>query len=190
MVSLSTQPPLTPFSLSLTLSLSLWFHSKSIGHKKAVALWLWLWLGCGTVTVTGSGSGFVCCMLITVCYVLSCPPSPCLPLRFYLLLHSNKHASPTHTHTHMCTFIIAHFVRHTLTLTLTHIKTEWNWETCQHFRLGFYVCLSFLVISTHLNDNNNNNKNTRVPLLPKMRDQVRNSFLLNCLHSPGHGKGL
>lgn len=44
----------------------------------------------------------------------------------------------------------------TLWRTHTRIKTKWNWETCQHFRLCFYVCLSFLVISTHLNDNNNN----------------------------------
>lgn len=106
MVSLSTPAHSLPISLSLSVSFSLllavWLHRKSIGHKKAVALTL----ARLSVTGSGSGTGFVCCMLITLCYVLSCPPSTCLPLRFYLYLHSNKHTS--HTHVHYCSLCDAH----------------------------------------------------------------------------------
>lgn len=111
MVSLSTPAHSLPISLSLSVSfsllLSVWLHRKSIGHKKAVALTL----ARLSVTGSGSGTGFVCCMLITLCYVLSCPPSTCLPLRFYLYLHSNKHTS--HTHVHYCSLCDAHTHTHT-----------------------------------------------------------------------------
>lgn len=153
--SLYLPSPLTSFSVALTLSLSLWFHRKSIGHKKAVALtltrlwyrfWFWIWF---------------CMLHAYYCWLRVVLSSLALFALTFLSLPTLKQTCEPHTH--MCTFIIAHFVTHTHSY--SHIKTEWNWETCQHFRLGFYVCLSFFVISTHLNDNKNNNNNTRVPLL-------------------------
>lgn len=68
----------------------------------------------------------------------------------FLSLPTLKQTCEPHTRSLLLTLWRTH------THTRTRIKTKWNWETCQHFRLCFYVCLSFLVISTHLNDNNNN----------------------------------
>lgn len=123
-----THSPSLSLSVSFSLLLSVWLHRKSIGHKKAVALTL----ARLSVTGSGSGTGFVCCMLITLCYVLSFPPSTCLPLRFYLYLHSNKHAS--HTHVHYCSLCDAH--------THTHVLASKPSETEKPANIFGYVFMS------------------------------------------------